>query len=128
MRRSPPIRPARMRNSPLELSSACATKNPTPGKSYAVDSHHPMPTKYWGRPALRLNSHWAVSDDGSLQWLLLRRAGRNWHPRRFHVERDALLRTIRELSGAFDPAVVETIRAWPLLYRPEALAAPVAMF
>jgi hypothetical protein len=57
-----------------------------------------------------LNSHWAVGDDGALQWLLLRRAGNNWHPRRFHVERDALLRSICELCGAVDAAAIATIR------------------
>ena len=63
----------------------------TPGKPYAVAARQPMPADYRGRPVVALNSHWAVGDDGALQWLLLRRAGNNWHPRRFHVERDALL-------------------------------------
>jgi hypothetical protein len=51
-----------------------------------------------------LNPHWAVGDDGALQWLLLRRAGLDWHPRRFHIERDALLHSIRELCGMVDMA------------------------
>jgi hypothetical protein len=86
-----------------------------------------MPTEYWGRPALRLNSCWAVSDDGSLQWLLLRRAGGNWHPRRFHVERDALLRTIHELCRAVHPVAVNTIRGWPLRYRSGRVATLVVL-
>jgi hypothetical protein len=96
----------------------------TPGKSYAASARQPMPTAYRGRPVLVLNSHWAVGDDGALQWLLLRRAGNNWHPRRFHVERDALLGSICELCGAVDAAVVTTICGWPALYRPDALALP----
>jgi hypothetical protein len=91
--------------------------NSAPGKSYVVGIHHPRPTDYRGRPVLILNADWAVGDDGALQWLLLRRAGRDWHPRRFHVQRDALLRSIRELCGGADPGVVETIGDWSALYR-----------
>jgi hypothetical protein len=93
----------------------------TPGKSYAAGAHR-LPTDYHGRPVLKLNSHWSVGDDGALQWFLLRRAGNDWHPRRFHVERDALLRSVRELSGTVDPASIETVRGWPPLYRPETFA------
>jgi hypothetical protein len=85
-----------------------------------------MPTDYRGRPVLKLNPHWAVGDDGALQWFLLRRAGNDWHPRRYHTERDALLRSICELCGAVDAAVVGTIRGWPELYRPDTLAAPTS--
>jgi hypothetical protein len=94
----------------------------TPGKPYAAGARQPMPADYRGRPAVALNSHWAVGDDGALQWFLLRRAGRNWHPRRFHIERGALLRSIRELCGRVDMAVVETIRTWTALYRADAAA------
>jgi hypothetical protein len=52
-----------------------------------------------------------------------RRAGNNWHPRRFHVERDALSRSICELCGAVDAAVT-TICGSPALYRPDPLALP----
>ena len=83
-----------------------------------------MPTDYRGRPVVKLNSHWAVGDDGALQRFLLRRAGLDWHPRRFHVERDALLSSIRELCGSVDPGAVETIGSWPVLYQPDALAVP----
>jgi len=96
----------------------------TPGKSYAAGARQPMPPGYRAGQVLVLNSHWAVGDDGALQWLLLRRAGNNWHPRRFHVERDALLCSICELCGAVDAAVVATIRDWTALYRPDALALP----
>jgi len=94
----------------------------TPGKSYAAGADHPMPTDYRGRPVVKLNSHWAVGDDGALQWFLLRRAGDDWHPRRYHAERNALLRSICELCGAIDAAAVTAIRAWPALYQPDALA------
>jgi hypothetical protein len=46
------------------------------------------------------------------------REGKNWIGRRFHGERDQLLRSIRELCGAVDPATVETIRSWLSRYRP----------
>jgi hypothetical protein len=96
----------------------------TPGKSYAAGDGQSMPTNYRGRPVVKLNLHWAVSDGGALQWLLLRRAGDDWHPRRFHVESDALLRSIRERCGTVDAAAIATIRGWPALYRPDALALP----
>jgi hypothetical protein len=95
-----------------------------PGKSYAAGARQPAPADYCGRPVLLLNSDWAVGDDSALQWFLHRRAGEGWHPRRFHVERDALLRSICELCGTADAAVVATIRGWPTLYRPDALAVP----
>ena len=38
-----------------------------------------------------------------------------WGGRRFHVERDPLLRSIAELCG---PGAIETIRAWPPAYCP----------
>jgi hypothetical protein len=90
----------------------------TPGKSYAAGADHLTPPDYRSRPVLVLNSHWAVGDDGVLQWLLLRRAGRDWHPRRFHVQRDALVRSIRELCRGVDPGVIETLGAWSALYQP----------
>jgi hypothetical protein len=83
-----------------------------------------MPTAYAGRPILRLNKGWSVGDDAALQWFLLRASGKAWVPRRYHVERDALLRSIRELCGPVDPAALETIRRWPPKYRPDFAAAP----
>ena len=80
-----------------------------------------MPTDYRGRPVQALNSDWAVGDDRALQWLLLRRAGDEWHPRRFHVERDALLRSIRELCDPVDPVAVDTVRTWSALWRADTI-------
>jgi hypothetical protein len=90
----------------------------TPGKSYAAGARQPTPTDYHGRPVLVLNSHWAVGADGALQWFLLRRAGLDWRPRRFHVERGGLLCSIRELCGSVDPVAVEAMSSWPAIYLP----------
>ena len=64
-----------------------------------------------------LNDRWRVVDEG-LQWILQVRKGRptakssGWQHRCYHVERPALLRSIRELCGDVDPdalAVLETL-------------------
>ncbi len=73
------------------------------------------------RLLLQLNDGWRLAHDGHLQWILQRRNSRpekpaTWTGRRFHVERDALLRSIAELCGAVDPQAVETIRGWPDCY------------
>lgn len=94
-------------------------------KRGAAPAAQEAPTDYGGRPIQRLNEDWAVSDDGQLQWLLLRAGGETWRPRRYHVERDALLRSIRELCGPVDAAAVEAIGGWPALYRSGAGNAPI---
>jgi hypothetical protein len=67
-------------------------------------------------PLLALSDHWRVAHDGRLQWIVEQRRGRRWRGRRFHVERDALLRSIAEMYGPIDPATVATIQAWPARY------------
>ena len=48
-----------------------------------------------------------------------------WGGRRFHVERDPLLRSIRELCGEVDPPAIEAIKGWPARDRPNFSAQPV---
>jgi hypothetical protein len=67
-------------------------------------------------PLLSVNDRWRVAHDQRLQWILQVRRGRQWHGRRFHVERDALLRSIRELCGPAAPATLAIIARWPRLY------------
>jgi hypothetical protein len=70
---------------------------------------------------MTLNARWRVAHDARLQWILQYRYGKAataWRGRRFHVERDPLLRTIRELCGPVDPAAVGMIKAWPARYDP----------
>jgi hypothetical protein len=75
------------------------------------------------RPILQLNDGWRIAHDGALQWVLQRSSvnrrtsARRWQGRHFHVERDPLLRSIRELCGDVDEAAVETIKGWPSRYR-----------
>jgi hypothetical protein len=81
------------------------------------------------RLILRLNDGWRLAHDESLQWILQRRMSKpgkpaKWGGRRFHVERDPLLRSIRELCGPVDESAVETIRDWPRRYRPDFSAQP----
>jgi hypothetical protein len=76
------------------------------------------------RQLLRLNDGWRLAHDGSLQWILQRRMSKpgkpaKWGGRRFHVERDPLLRSIRELCGDVDQSAAETIMGWPRRYRPD---------
>jgi hypothetical protein len=47
-------------------------------------------------PLLRLDDRWRVAHDGRLQWVLQHRKGDNWYGRRFHSERDPLLRSVAE--------------------------------
>jgi hypothetical protein len=73
---------------------------------------------------LQLNVGWRLAHDGSLQWILLRRMSKlgkpaKWGGRRFHVERDPLLRSIAELCGPVDASAVETIWGWPPRYCPD---------
>jgi hypothetical protein len=68
-----------------------------------------------------LNAGWRVRDDGELQWILERRCSKPdkpamWTGRRYHGERDSLLRSISELCGPVDVGVVETIKGWPDCY------------
>jgi hypothetical protein len=68
-----------------------------------------------------LNAGWRVRDDGELQWILERRCSKPdkpamWTGRRYHGERDSLLRSISELCGPVDVGVVETIKGWPDRY------------
>jgi len=86
------------------------------------DGAKERPSEY-ARRVLRLNADWAVSDDGEMQWSLLRARGGRWMPRRFHVERDALLRSVRELCGPVDAAAVVEIRGWPPMWSRRAAAA-----
>ena len=109
---------ARPRGRPPRVRS----RNITLVNFHAIQEFDPMPISYRGRAVLRLNAVWAVSDDGKVQWFLLRRAGANWHPRRYHVERESLLRSIAELCGSVDSTAAKTIRAWPLLHCSRALA------
>ena len=65
---------------------------------------------------LQLNEGWRLAQDSSLQWILQRRMSKfgkpvKWGGRRFHVERDPLLRSIAELCGPVDASADETIRA-----------------
>ena len=73
------------------------------------------------RLLLQLNDGWRLVHDGSLQWTLQRRHSTprktaKWSGRRFHVERDPLLRSIAELCGPVDASAVETIKGWPPRY------------
>ena len=83
------------------------------------------PNEAGDRPILELNDGWRVAHDGALQWILQRSSVkrgttiRRWQGRRFHAERDSLLRSIAELCGAVDPSAVETIKGWQPRYRPD---------
>ena len=73
-------------------------------------------------PVLKLNDRWRLAHDGRLQWILQYRYGKAataWRGRRFHVERDSLLRSIAELCGLVDQAAIETIKGWSPRYRPD---------
>src|SRR4029450_5580101 len=76
-----------------------------------------------GRPILQLNDGWRIAHDGALQWVLQRSSvnrstsARRWQGRRFHVERDPLLRSVSELCGSVDQSAVDTIKLWPPRYR-----------
>lgn len=65
-----------------------------------------------------LNDRWRVVDD-PLQWILEVRKGRSrsratgWTGRRFHCQRTALIRSIRELCGEVDPAALAVLDALP---------------
>jgi hypothetical protein len=77
-----------------------------------------VPLEKGDRFLLQLNEGWRLAHDGSLQWILQRRMSKlgkpaKWGGRRFHVEREPLLRSIAELCGPADGSAVETIRAWP---------------
>jgi hypothetical protein len=81
------------------------------------------PLEKGDRLLLQLNEGWRLAHDGSVQWILQRRMSKlgkpaKWGGRRFHVERDPLLRSIAELCGPVDARAVETIRAWPPGYCP----------
>lgn len=66
---------------------------------------------------MALNARWRVRDDGRLQWHLeYVKPNGKWIGRRFHVERDPLLRSIRELCGEVDQAAIATVEGWPRLY------------
>ena len=83
-----------------------------------------VPPEKGDRFLLQLNEGWRLAHDGSLQWILLRRMSKRgkpakWGGRRFHVERDPLLRSIAELCGPVDANATETIRAWPPRYSPD---------
>jgi hypothetical protein len=57
--------------------------------------------------------------DGSdrLQWRLeLALATGPWKARKFHVERDWLLTSIRELCGPVDPEALAVIAGWPAIH------------
>jgi len=73
---------------------------------------------------LRLNNRWRVAHDGELQWILQTRDGkRTWKSRRFHIERDWLLASIREVCGEVDASALAVIRSWPPRYSPAFAAA-----
>jgi len=81
-------------------------------------------SEYSDRQILRLNDGWRLAHDGSLQWILQRRMSKpgkpaKWGGRRFHVERDPLLRSVRELCGDVDQSAAETIKGWSPRYRPD---------
>ena len=79
---------------------------------------------------LGLNARWRIGHDDTLQWILQIREGKGWRGRRFHVERDPLLRSIGELCGEVDLAAVDAIKAWPPRYRPDFLvpsSAPISL-
>jgi hypothetical protein len=87
-------------------------------------SNEVVPLEKGDRFLLQLNIGWRLAHDGSLQWILQRRMSKlgkpaKWGGRRFHVERDPLLRSIAELCGPVDARTVETIRAWPPRYCPD---------
>ena len=87
-------------------------------------SNEVVPLEKGDRFLLQLNEGWRLAHDGSLQWILQQRMSKlgkpaKWGGRRFHVERDPLLRPIAELCGPVDASAVETIRAWPPRYCPD---------
>src|SRR4029453_11180525 len=83
------------------------------------------------RPILQLNDGWRIAHDGALQWVLQRSSvnrrtsARRWQGRHFHVERDPLLRSIRELCGDVDLSAAEGIKGWPPRYRADLFGHPV---
>jgi hypothetical protein len=68
-----------------------------------------------------LNAAWRVRADRGVQWLLEhRKPGQPWRGRRSHVDRDSLLRSIREVCGEVDEAAVAIIAGFTRFYgRPE---------
>jgi len=65
-----------------------------------------------------LNGRWRVTND-PLQWILEVRRGRSrakasgWSGRRFHRQRTALMRSIRELCGEVDPTALAVLEILP---------------
>lgn len=64
---------------------------------------------------IQLNDRWRVSWD-DLQWVLEHcvsvKSGR-WQDRRFHQQRDWLLKSIKELCGPVDPEAQAAIQRFP---------------
>ena len=73
-------------------------------------------------PIVLLNDGWRIAHDGELQWILQQRKGKasrkssGWRGRSFHRRRDTLERSIRELVGPVDPAILRIIGEWPERY------------
>ena len=81
----------------------------------------PSPRSAHWAIVVRLNANWRVRDDGALQWLLELQHGEpgkaeKWCGRRFHVDRDVLLRSIAELCGPVAPSALAVIIALPKFY------------
>jgi hypothetical protein len=72
----------------------------------------------YARVVARLNADWRVAECGDgIQWLLQRRtradspAGARWVAERYHLDRDALLGSIRALCGPVRPVGLEAVAA-----------------
>lgn len=64
---------------------------------------------------INLNDRWRVSQD-DLQWVLEHCVSvktQRWQDRRFHQQREWLLKSIRELCGEVDKGALEAIRGFP---------------
>lgn len=69
--------------------------------------------------SITINNRWRVRDDG-LQWVvecMIRepKPGKysGWNAKKFHVERDALIRTIREIGITIGTATVNKLEQLP---------------
>jgi len=66
---------------------------------------------------VQLNDRWRVNGTDGMQWQLEQRAAQGrWRPKKFHAERDCLLKSIRRMCGEASPAAIARIRLWPAIY------------
>jgi hypothetical protein len=91
----------------------------TGGRAEGIDQNtrrQSIPAGLESQAPIAINARWRVIYDGQRQWILQSREGRGWRDRRFHVERDPLLRSIHELCWPIDTPGVRAVEALPFRY------------